>query len=429
MPPMKLSERKQSRGAGCANRQPGKGRQCRRQRGAVQRRGRKRRPPSGKRPGGWTPKWIEIFRALLHCYLPDAFFTFKYRFPPAGGPTLRSALAALNKAIRNAAYRNGYRGAWCVFIEYGQEAGYHFHLWCAAVPPQDLMDALLRHWLRECKVCDNSEKVFHYSGKARSRQSVARYLGKVRSGACVCKHTFKAWKEDRRWKPFRFHRGDSTARPEAAAGNDVSQGTKCFFSQSNSAPLKRAKTLSVADSNLPDTSGKSGAVHLMREKRATQTCRGMAMHTTPAASVGRLGLRIAPRYGPRDALIYPDSAEVAEIAALVERFASHWTVERAVDAGPTWPPDTLESCSEIWHKGAIKVQMSSMRTRGEIAFRFNAAPKCRQPKRQQIPSPTGGGPASRSFLILFFPALPSPPVRQKAGWPSLHPCRRPRPQR
>jgi len=251
-------------------------------------------------------------------------------------------LAALDKVIINAARRSGYWAAWCVFIEYGRDTGYHFHLWCAAVPPERMKKALRRHWLKTQGLRENSEKVFHFSGPARSRNKVASYLGKVRSGACICKQPFKMWKEEGRWKPFRFHRGDSTPRPQPSAGNDVSERTNYFFHRPISAPVERANSLSVADSSPVSLPTQCRPLHLMREQRRTETPK--AKLTPPPAGPGtvRLGLRIAPRYGPRDALVYPDSDQTAEITAHLRRLAARWTVERTAPAGPPWPTGSVE---------------------------------------------------------------------------------------
>ena len=306
----------------------------------VQRLGHKRRKPQGARTGGWTPQWIEVFRKWLQCYLPVAFFTFKYRSPQVDRVALRKALADLDKAIRNAAYRHNYRAAWCVFIEYGPEAGYHFHLWCATVPPQRMRDALRRHWLVMRGLVCNSEKVFHYSGKARSRERVASYLGKVRSGPCVCKHRFKT---DGRWKPFRFHRGASVAPPTAIDGNDVTECKKCFFPRTNSVPVECANPLFLADSGPAHPSRGRGPVHLMRGHTGTQTLNGIGIQRPPVAPRAvRIGLRIMPRYGAGDALTYPDNDEAAEIKAHLQRLSTRWTLDKEVLAGPEWPAGSLE---------------------------------------------------------------------------------------
>lgn len=283
---------------------------------------------------GWTAAAVAGLRRQLERHPPRVQMFFRVPEKHSGGKFYRLTMERLNGAIDNACDRYSYRGAWGLFIESGGRAGYHFHAWFAATLSRDMDEAIERHWLKVCGQDDNSKKVFG-SQIVDDPQRTAEYLGKIWKGRWRAKLPFHVWGREGQWKPFRFHPGARKAGSKKAAGS-VSGGS--FFPPKNHT-AGTVNPLPETDSSPPGASIKGSHVYLLHSNNRQDT--GSESQKLALQSV-RVGVRVSPRYGKSDALVYPNSEELAGISAHIRILAARWTVESVTSAGPATPPDCVE---------------------------------------------------------------------------------------
>jgi hypothetical protein len=306
-------------------------------------------PRAPRQYGGWTPKTIKSMEALLKKHPPIAFATFKYPrdHAPRDGRTLEKDLRKLDKQILNACTRSGYLSTWCLFIEQGQRAGYHFHVWFAAWPPKPLITALERLWIKGCSLADNSRKVFDFSGRVRDPAGMAAYLAKTKKAGWLVKRQFDVWGEWGKWKPFRAHCRGATVNKIKVTGSrkKVTRSTsECFIEGANSAAKNRANSLPMADPSAIDQSTRVDAVQLLHWGEGgvggtKQSHVAGRPYTEAVARWTAVGVRIGPRYGHGDSLIPPDKEWTVRH---IGRLAGRWRVERVDEAGLAWPTESVE---------------------------------------------------------------------------------------
>ena len=294
--------------------------------------------------GGWTKLAVAGHVNLLAKHPPIAFASCRYPSKPGGGgKAMENALKRLDKAILNVCWRFDYRAAWCVFIEHGKDAGYHFHIWFAEMPSVEMVDALRRHWLKTTEQPDNSRKVFHFTSEAENGEDMASYLGKTEKAGWRTKRVCDFWGPQGKWKPFRFHRPRGSRRKKVTGSTKKVTGNNshCFFQAASEGPETRVNPLPVADHSAPIPLSPSRHVQLFHcDKDHGRRETVMYQPAVLAGPPARLVLRIGPRFGRGDVLVPPP---LPWIIAQLERLQhGGWQPESIEDAGPCFPPDSLD---------------------------------------------------------------------------------------
>jgi hypothetical protein len=325
-----------------------------------------------RRWNGWTSTVLEGFRELLEKYPPVAVIHLKpprrkvrksveYRpgylrvetkWDPTPNPLERGrpceqTLNKIDRAIRDYARKFGYKGAWILFLEDSRWVGFHLHVCFTCRLPRAMIEALARTWNRLISVTNNKQQGFKYE-LVKDTGKMISYLGKSFDGdGYIAKETFERWGPQGNVFPYRTggmrnsHPEKDFSRPEAPQNVKIAPPVR--------ASEKRVFGLLEADCsqiNRPEIQPGPEHVYNSNEQQRTNSKTPLFPngHSSKSPCLSqlppyRIGVRIAPLYGPADVLIAPP---LDWATAHVLELAKHWPIESVTDCGPAWPQDSVE---------------------------------------------------------------------------------------
>jgi hypothetical protein len=324
--------------------------------------GKVRRQRARGSPNGWTAHCLATLRKLLHEHPPASLCHFKgpkrrrqvlvhetEGFHPAKqyerrkpspldrGPQCRATFEKLARAVRDYGEEANLRGFWCLYIEDGRWAGFHFHLWCEEPLPAEMVAALQKTWLRLMGEPDNKRQCFRYDAVIRHLEKSISYCGKEFDGeeGWIVKEAFNRWGASGQFRPYRtgnarrashFPAKNSHLRAPGGEKNTVS------FQVPEPAPV----LIPVRERELLLSAKSTG------EPEHDYTTGGPRRQCAVSRQTVRIAVRVSPLYGPGDVPIRP-AAEWA--VAHFQRLRVRWTIEpdSIRHPGPGFPPESVEA--------------------------------------------------------------------------------------
>jgi|GEM_PF-4482294 len=312
-----------------------------------------------RRRNGWTPKTLKGHNGNLRLYPPVHWFSLrtpkvKPRYQVAefpgekitkktwnerrethrikNGKMLLEVLEELDAFMEEACRRYGYLWYWNVHVENARNAGWHLHGYFDHIPPEKLLEALRKKWLRIAGAQGPEEEGYcFYCAPVTSPAGSAAYMGKQKKAGWMTKRQFDYMGEEGNILPYR-HGGL----------------WKSNRARKNGPLRKKNGPLSASQTGFPSMENPSAnGLNPLSSKDSSHSPATVApppaqlIHYSPSGSrcAQLLGIRIAPRYGPRDVLI---PCPVKWATSHASRLSKRWQVIRAESSGPGFSSDSVD---------------------------------------------------------------------------------------